>query len=85
MLESLPFITPAHIAFVPVVVGITQLFKGVIQSQNLNRFIPIIAIIISIGLCSTLGGGIFPIVIGGVSVGLAACGMYSAGSTIKNG
>lgn len=85
MLEALPFITPAHIAFVPIVIALTQVFKGFVESPKWNRFIPLVAIVVSIGLCAILGGGLLPVIVGGIVVGLTACGMYSASATIKNG
>lgn len=84
-MEVLSFITPAHLALVPIVMGLTQAIKGFLETDKWNRLIPVIAIILGILLSAILGGGLLPVVVGGIVVGLTACGMYSAGSTIKNG
>lgn len=84
-MEALSFITPAHIAMVPVVIGLTQAVKNFFETDRWNRFIPLFAIAIGIALSSIIGGGIIPVTVGGIIIGLSACGMYSTGSTLKNG
>lgn len=85
MLEALPFITPLHLALVPIVIGLTQAVKGFVETSRWSRFIPLIAVGISIALCALIGGGPLAVIVGGLFVGLSACGLYSTSSTLKNG
>lgn len=84
-MEALSFITPGHLALVPVVVGLVQGVKGFIETDRSSRWVPVAAIAIGVGLSALIGGGLVPIVVGGIVVGLSACGLYSASATIKNG
>lgn len=84
-MEVFSFITPQHLALVPIVVGLTQAIKGFLETAKWNRFIPIIAIVLSIALAALLGGGLLVVILSGLFVGLSACGLYSAGATLKNG
>ena len=69
-----------------IVVGITQILKGLVPKAAL---VPVLALIVGIGI-SILGGeyinvvGIKEQIITGLVLGLSAVGMYSAGATINN-
>jgi hypothetical protein len=83
MIEAtLAFITPAHLALVPVVIGVSGLFK-LIPKFN-TAYTPFVALVVGIGLAATLGGGLVPVIIGGIVMGLMASGLYSGTAAIKN-
>ena len=85
-MEELSFITAQHAALVPLVVGLTEVVKNFINLQKYNKFIPLIAIVIGILLSILVTPAtIFTIIGSGIFIGLTASGLYSAGSTIKNG
>lgn len=83
MNEALSFITPVHLALVPIIVGLTQVVKGIVKP--ISRWVPLLVLVISIALSALLGGTLFEVLISGLVIGLTACGAYSASTTVKNG
>lgn len=81
-MTEITFITPAYLAMIPVVIGLTGAIK-LIKGFN-TSYSPIVAIVAGIGLAALLGGGAAAIVIGGIVIGLSASGLYSSTSAIKN-
>lgn len=81
----LTFITAAHLAMVPVTIGLTGVLKVAFKNTDSSRWVPFAAIVIGVGLSILIGGGVVPVIVGGIVVGLMACGLYSTSSTIKNG
>ena len=84
MTEALSFITPLHIAMIPIVVGLTGLVKGFTKPRT-SRYVPLVALAIAILLSVLIGGSLLTIVVSGLVVGLSACGAYSGTSAVKNG
>lgn len=71
---------------VPLILGLVQLFKPFIKD---TRFYPLIAVafglIINLIVGWALGIDWVPAIFNGIVAGLAAGGLYSAGSTINEG
>lgn len=78
----LSFITPVHLAMVPIVIGIVGVFKNF--SWFNNAYSPLVAIGFGVGLAALIGGPVIAIVIGGLIIGLSAAGLYSGVSAIRN-
>ncbi len=75
-----------YLGAVPIVIGLTEVFKLWISD---TRFYPLIAIILGIGINLLIGWAIDKVVvesiIAGLIAGLMACGLYSAVTTQKEG
>lgn len=84
MIEALSFITPVHVAFVPIVVGIVSALRALTLADT-SRFAPIASIVIGVGLSALIGGGAMDVIVGGLFIGLSASGLYSGTSAVIRG
>lgn len=72
-------LTAANLALVPVVIGVTQVFKGFVA----ERFAPIVSLVLGVA-----ASFVFPAVtvaqtvLAGIVVGLSASGLYSGTKTV---
>lgn len=83
MENVLTFATALQMALVPLVIALAGLVK-LIKGFN-TSYTPIVAIVLGIALSLVLPGmTVLTVVLGGIIVGLTACGLYSATSSIKN-
>lgn len=74
MTETITLITPAMLALVPLVMGLTQLIKGYFS----DRLHPLIALVLGIASAFLVPAETVQMtIIGGVVVALMASGLYS--------
>lgn len=60
------------IMLVPIIVGLNQSFKQIIE----NKYIPILSVVLGILLSVAFGGVSADRVVEGMAIGLSACGLY---------
>lgn len=82
MLDTLTFITPMHLAMIPITVGVVGVFKNF--SWFDSRVSPLVALIAGVILCALIGGPVTTVVIAGLVVGLSASGLYSGTASVKD-
>lgn len=81
MIEAISFISPAHIALVPVIIGLTSILKSMKWFDS--SYSPLVALVLGLGASILIGGSLVSIIVGGVTLGLMACGLYSGTSAVR--
>lgn len=81
-LTAFTFLTPVHLALVPIVIGLVEAIKKVGLP---DRWAPIVSIALGLGGAWLIGGTALAIVLSGLVIGLSASGLYSGTSAVRNG
>lgn len=81
-MELLTFITPLHLALIPITVGLVEVVK---RGGLPVRYAPVVAVVFGVAGSFSIGGAITEVILGGIVVGLSAAGLYSGTSAVKNG
>lgn len=83
---TIVLVTASQLLLVPVVIGASGLVK-IIQGFN-TAYTPFVAVALGIGfsalLLTAMPINVLQIVVGGLIVGLTACGLYSGTSSVRN-
>ncbi len=76
------YVTAAHLAMVPVTIGLVGAIK-LLPWFN-NSYSPVASIVIGLGLAALIGGPAAAVVIGGIVIGLMSSGLYSGTASVKS-
>ena len=83
MLETLAFITPTHLAMVPIVIGVVSMFKNFTWFNS--AYSPVAALVLGVGAAALIGGAPIVVIVAGVVIGLSASGLYSGTAAVIKG
>ncbi len=69
-------ISPVLLGLIPVVMALVQMVKNLGMD---SKFAPVLSVLLGLGFSFLVGGPVLTVVIGGLVLGLTACGLYAGG------